>query len=176
MRLSPGRLRQRRRLHPARALAAPEWRARWDPTQSGHAHDRRDQRLQWRRPRENLRWTAAIVDTIKKKVPGVKVLLLSVLPRNDKTGLRVRHGREPVAAPPRRRREDREIPRHHREVHLARGTVPKDVMPDGTHLSDKGYQIWADAVEQPLKDLMGTKEARGLHSAPFPNSISRGHS
>jgi lysophospholipase L1-like esterase len=27
------------------------------------------------------------------------------------------------------------------------GTLAKDVMPDFLHLSPKGYQIWADAIE-----------------------------
>ena len=35
------------------------------------------------------------------------------------------------------------------------GCIPKDIMPDAAHLSDKGYQIWADAVADPLRALMG---------------------
>ena len=31
------------------------------------------------------------------------------------------------------------------------------LMPDGAHLSDKGFQIWADTVEEPLKALMESK-------------------
>ncbi|MCX7048237.1 MAG: hypothetical protein NTX50_22480 [Candidatus Sumerlaeota bacterium] len=37
------------------------------------------------------------------------------------------------------------------------GTIPKDAMPDGAHLSDKGYQIGADAIAAPLKEMMQGK-------------------
>jgi lysophospholipase L1-like esterase len=35
------------------------------------------------------------------------------------------------------------------------GSLSKDVMPDFLHLSEKGYQIWADAMAPLLKELMG---------------------
>jgi lysophospholipase L1-like esterase len=34
------------------------------------------------------------------------------------------------------------------------GTLPKDLMPDFLHLSEKGYQIWADAIKEPLAALL----------------------
>ena len=34
------------------------------------------------------------------------------------------------------------------------GTISKEVMPDRLHLSEKGYQIWADAVKEPIADLL----------------------
>jgi lysophospholipase L1-like esterase len=30
-------------------------------------------------------------------------------------------------------------------------------MPDFLHLSEKGYQIWADAVKGPIRELLGQK-------------------
>ena len=36
----------------------------------------------------------------------------------------------------------------------ADGTISKDVMYDGLHLTEKGYQIWADAVKGPIGELM----------------------
>ena len=33
----------------------------------------------------------------------------------------------------------------------------EDIMPDLLHLSPKGYQIWADSIEEKLKDLLGEK-------------------
>ena len=33
--------------------------------------------------------------------------------------------------------------------------VSKDIMPDYLHLSEKGYQIWADAIKDSLADLLG---------------------
>jgi lysophospholipase L1-like esterase len=34
------------------------------------------------------------------------------------------------------------------------GTLSKDVMPDYLHLSSKGYQIWADAIEPVLWSML----------------------
>jgi lysophospholipase L1-like esterase len=37
------------------------------------------------------------------------------------------------------------------------GTISKDIMPDYLHLTPKGYQIWADAVKEPIHELLGKK-------------------
>ena len=34
------------------------------------------------------------------------------------------------------------------------GGLSKDVMPDYLHLSKKGYEIWAEAIKDPLNDLL----------------------
>jgi lysophospholipase L1-like esterase len=34
------------------------------------------------------------------------------------------------------------------------GTLTAEVMPDGLHPSEKGYQIWADAILPRVKELM----------------------
>jgi beta-glucosidase len=36
-----------------------------------------------------------------------------------------------------------------------KGYLLKDVMPDGTHPSEKGYEIWAKAMEPELKKMLG---------------------
>jgi len=36
----------------------------------------------------------------------------------------------------------------------AQGNIPADVMSDGLHPSTKGYEIWANAVAEPLAKLM----------------------
>ena len=40
---------------------------------------------------------------------------------------------------------------------LKDGTVPREYMPDFLHPSEKGYQIWAEAIEPIVKKLMGEK-------------------
>ena len=37
------------------------------------------------------------------------------------------------------------------------GKLPKEIMPDQLHLSEKGYQIWTDAVKGPVNELLGKK-------------------
>jgi lysophospholipase L1-like esterase len=34
------------------------------------------------------------------------------------------------------------------------GTLPLDIMPDLLHPNEKGYEIWADAIREPLKALL----------------------
>jgi beta-glucosidase len=34
------------------------------------------------------------------------------------------------------------------------GNLPKDIMPDLLHLNAKGYQMWAEAIEPIVKQLM----------------------
>jgi len=37
------------------------------------------------------------------------------------------------------------------------GSLSKSIMPDYLHLSEKGYTIWAEAIEPKLKELLGEK-------------------
>ncbi len=98
---------------------------------------------------------AAIIATVKDKSPTTKILLLPVLPRAEKTGsLRARHTSVNALLP---KLDDGKTVKFVDIVPKfvdADGTISKEVMPDFVHLSDKGYQIWADAVEAPLKEMM----------------------
>jgi lysophospholipase L1-like esterase len=98
----------------------------------------------------------AIVAEIKKKLPETKVLLMGIFPRGPK--------------PNKERDKIKEV-----NAILAKlddggktvkfldigdkfvgadGTISKDVMYDPIHLTEKGYQIWADAVKGPIMELM----------------------
>lgn len=35
------------------------------------------------------------------------------------------------------------------------GTLPEEVMPDGLHPNERGYEIWADAVMPTFREMMG---------------------
>ena len=39
----------------------------------------------------------------------------------------------------------------------ADGSISKTLMPDYLHLSEAGYEIWANAIEAKLKELLGEK-------------------
>ena len=34
------------------------------------------------------------------------------------------------------------------------GTLPKEIMPDSLHPNAKGYEIWAEAMQPTLEELM----------------------
>lgn len=97
----------------------------------------------------------AIVLELRHRFPDAKILLLAIFPRgnpNDairKTVL----GANPIIA------------KLHDGQHVfyldigakflaSDGTISDDVMPDKLHPTEKGYQIWAEAVKEPLADLL----------------------
>lgn len=101
-----------------------------------------------------------IVSEIRGRLPASRVLLLGVFP----------HGNDPADAPwiPRARAAIVELNRllaslddggHVRFLDIggsfldASGSISKEIMPDGLHPGPKGYQIWAEAM-QPLLDEM----------------------
>jgi len=100
-----------------------------------------------------------IVEEFRKKQPQAKVLILGVFPRANT------RAPEQTAA--------LNVPIKEINVGLAKladnknvfymditdkflvnGVVPADVMADGLHPTEKGYQIWADAILPTVKNLM----------------------
>ena len=115
----------------------------------------------WGTPRdkqeERGRYIAAglteIVKTIREKLPGTKVLLLATFPLGDGTAPCVRLSNETIA-----KLDDGKMIRFldiGPKLAGADGKVPKDIMPDGTHPSAKGYEIWAQAMAGLLAEMMG---------------------
>jgi beta-glucosidase len=35
------------------------------------------------------------------------------------------------------------------------GNIPKDIMPDALHPNARGYEIWADAIDPVIKEMIG---------------------
>jgi lysophospholipase L1-like esterase len=98
-----------------------------------------------------------IVDQIRAKLPKTKILLLGIFPRNAKRDL-------PENVPMQTVRQVNSIIAKLDngssiryldigEKFLSDGKVPPDIMPDGVHLTEKGYEIWAESM-QPLLDSM----------------------
>jgi len=106
-------------------------------------------------PQEIAIGVAAVVGELRKDFPEAKILLLGVFPR--------------AAAESRVRGQIAEINKIISALNdqqhvfyldigskfLAEdGSIPKDVMSDGLHPTTKGYEIWAQAVKEPLEELM----------------------
>jgi lysophospholipase L1-like esterase len=98
----------------------------------------------------------AVVEEIHKKQPKTKVLLLGVFPRGekptDKNRDRIKIINMMIA-----KLDDKGKTVEYLDIgdkFLEKdGTISKDVMPDYLHLSKKGYEIWADAIDKSLKNL-----------------------
>jgi beta-glucosidase len=100
----------------------------------------------------------AIVAKLRAKLPETKVLLLAIFPRGPMPNPQ----REKIA----RANELASQAADGKMVHYldigpkfltADGTLEKEVMPDYLHLSPKGYQIWAAAIEDSVEQLMAGK-------------------
>jgi lysophospholipase L1-like esterase len=100
-----------------------------------------------------------VVSEIHEKLPQSKLLLLAVFPRGaDPADQKVAAMREKIAFVNEglAKLDDGSKTRYldiGPKFLDADGKLPKDIMPDALHPNEKGYQIWADAM-QPLLDEM----------------------
>ncbi|WP_337175321.1 platelet-activating factor acetylhydrolase IB subunit [Paludisphaera sp.] len=96
----------------------------------------------------------AIVAQLRKDLPDTDILLLGVFPRGEKPD-DIRKKLTDVNA--RISKLDGEKV-HYLDIGSTflnpDGTISKDIMPDFLHLSDRGYEMWAAAVEPTLKKLL----------------------
>ena len=97
-----------------------------------------------------------ILDILGKKLPETKVLLLGIFPRGATKDDAMR--KQNVATnnlisgfADNRRIYFMDIGNTFLQPD---GTLSKDIMPDLLHLNAKGYQMWADAIEGKVKELM----------------------
>ena len=104
---------------------------------------------------EVIAGVTAVVNELRARFPDAKILFLAIFPRGEKDSTQ----RAQVAE------VNRALARLHDGRHIffldigerfldAKGNIPTDVMPDGLHPSLQGYQIWADAIRAPLKELL----------------------
>lgn len=100
----------------------------------------------------------ACLGTIREHLPTTKVLLLSIFPRGEKPGPQ----REKNAEASRLAATAADgVMVHHLDLGAKflepDGTLRREIMPDYLHLSEQGYRIWAEAMEQKVKALLGEK-------------------
>ena len=101
----------------------------------------------------------AILQRLRKKTPESKILLLGVFPRGEKPDDAKRKQNEAINEIIKTYADGKTI--HYLDVgnkfKNEDGTLPKDIMPDSLHLKPAGYEIWAEAIEPKVKELMGEK-------------------
>jgi lysophospholipase L1-like esterase len=115
-----------------------------------------------------------IVELIRAKLPAARVLLLAIFPRGP------RNNRDGTPEP----WEKRMAAIAAANAELAKlddgnmvrfldinarflgndGTIPKIIMPDQLHPNAAGYQLWAEAIQKPLAELM----KQGTQPEPVP--------
>jgi len=106
-------------------------------------------------PAEVVMGTAILVREIRARVPFAKILLLGIFPRGQK-GDPYRGEITRVNARIAKLDDGKHV--HYLDIgakFLQRdGALSKDIMPDLLHPTAKGYQIWADAIKDPVAQLL----------------------
>jgi len=104
----------------------------------------------------------AIVEKLKKDLPDTQQLLLGIFPREESPTGEFRIKLNEVNRRIALLADGEKV--HYLDIGPvfldAEGNLPKDIMPDALHPNNKGYQLWADAIEPKLSILMGEKEAK----------------
>jgi len=100
-----------------------------------------------------------IVEEFKKHQPQAKVLILAVFPRfntraPDQTAALNAPIKEVNAGLAKLADNKQVFYMDIGDKFLVNGVVPPDIMADGLHPTEKGYQIWADAILPTVKNLM----------------------
>jgi lysophospholipase L1-like esterase len=100
-----------------------------------------------------------IVEEFRKHQPQAKVLILAVFPRfntraPDQTAALNAPIKEVNVGLAKLADNKQVFYMDIGDKFLVNGVVPPDIMADGLHPTEKGYQIWADAILPTVKNLM----------------------
>jgi lysophospholipase L1-like esterase len=96
------------------------------------------------------------VKLLRARQPQAKILLLAVFPRGEKPDHPQRRQVAEINAAIAKLDDGRSV----RFLDIgqkflaADGTLPKEIMPDFLHPNEKGYELWAAAIKEPLAALL----------------------
>ena len=119
---------------------------------TGKEHDKKTPR---NTPPEVIAGVTAVVNDIRAKLPASKILLLAIFPRGDSGPEQQAQINKINAAIA--KLDDGKMVKFldiGPKFLEADGTLPKSIMPDLLHPNERGYQIWADAMNPPLDEMM----------------------
>lgn len=99
----------------------------------------------------------AILDHLRSKLPETKVLVLGIFPRGEKPAEKMRQQNEATNALVSKFADNQHI--FYKDISqtflTADGTLTREIMPDLLHLSEKGYDMWAEAILPDVKKHLG---------------------
>lgn len=98
----------------------------------------------------------AIVETLHRKQPQMKILVLAIFPRGATPSDKLRQQNEATNAIIKKLADGKMV--HFMDVGgvflQPDGMLPKEIMPDLLHLNEAGYDKWAAAIESKVVELM----------------------
>ena len=98
----------------------------------------------------------AIVADLRQRLPQTRLLLLDILPRGEQ--FNGQRGKILQVNQAIRKLHDGAFVHYlaiGHEFLEANGSISKEIMPDFLHLTPKGYEMWAAAIEPKLSELLG---------------------
>jgi beta-glucosidase len=104
----------------------------------------------------------AIVARLREKLPQTKILLLAIFPRSDRAmeNDAMKEKIDTVNKSIATLADNNNV--YFLDINSkfldADGKIPDDVMPDHLHPNTKGYEIWAEAIEPKVAELLGEKK------------------
>jgi beta-glucosidase len=117
---------------------------------AGHRQDR---------PEHTAAGIKAIVSDLRKRLPKMQILLLGIFPRGQDRDDRLRKLNTATNAIIQKYDDDKHV--HYLDVSdrfLADDTtLSKSIMPDLLHPNERGYRIWAEAMEPKIHELLGER-------------------
>jgi len=100
----------------------------------------------------------AIVKLLQERRPKTRILILGIFPRGEQPN--PEREKNAKASELASKLADGKMV-HYMDigVHFLKPdqTLPKEIMPDFVHLTPRGYEIWAIAIEGKLRELLGEK-------------------
>lgn len=107
---------------------------------------------------ETAAGVTAIVTKLREKLPETKILLLAIFPRGADNNDMLRQTNAKVNEQIAKLADGKmvEFLDIGQKFLAEDGSLSKDIMPDLLHLSVKGYEIWAEAIEPHVARMMGS--------------------
>jgi len=110
-------------------------------------------------PGQIVEGIAAIVKTLRQRLPETKILLLGIFPRGE--NFNPQRGKLTQINQVLMKMHDGKSV-HYLDIghHFLKddGILPTEIMYDYLHLTTQGYEIWAQALEPKLAELLGEKK------------------
>ncbi|TLD70146.1 GDSL family lipase [Phragmitibacter flavus] len=105
---------------------------------------------------ETAQGVKAIIAKLQQLTPDSKILLLGIFPRGADPTDKMRQQNEATNAIIKNYADDQKVffMDIGEKFLVEGGVLPPDIMPDKLHLTPKGYEIWASAIEGKVKELM----------------------
>jgi lysophospholipase L1-like esterase len=96
------------------------------------------------------------IEELQRRLPDTKILLLAIFPRDEQPDAQMRQINNRVNQIIAGYADNQKIFFLDINKHFLddKGVLHKEIMPDLLHPNEKGYEIWADAMEPTLKRLM----------------------